>query len=315
MALQINLFIFKVMIVPPLLQAKDTIAIVATAKKLSDDLEKSIQILKSWDLEVRVHPNTYLVDGYFAGSDEQRLNALQESLDDPQVKAILFARGGYGTTRIIDQINWSTFLKYPKWLIGFSDLTSLLLQMNQMEVAAIHGSMAYTLPWHPNNQKTLYQLLFGTEKMRYVLNTNPMTREGTAKGKIVGGNLSLIIESIGTRQEIQIKGNILLLEEVGEATYSIDRMLNKLKRMDKLKGIKGLLVGDISQNQEVEDNFGRSALEVIHSYFDPQNIPMGFGLKLGHEKENHAFLVNTFCRIDVASNHVDIGYETVSRSS
>ena len=303
------------MITPSPLQSNDRIVIVATAKKLSDDLQAAIQILKSWGLDVKIHPNTHLVDGYFAGTDKQRLNALQQTLDDLEVKAILFARGGYGTTRIIDHLNWTTFLKHPKWLIGFSDLTSILLQLDQLHVAAIHGPMAYTLPWHPSSQKSLHKLLFGSKTMRYVLPAGHLTKEGIAKGKIVGGNLSLIAESIGTGQEIQTKENILLLEEVGEATYSIDRMLNKLKRINKFKGIKGLLVGDISQSKEVEDGFGHSVLEVIHSYFDPLNIPMAFGLKMGHEKENHAFLVNTFCQIEVTANHVDVNYNTTPSSS
>lgn len=295
------------MFLPLPLQPGDRIAIVATAKKLPHALQSTIKILEAWELEVEVHPNTYLSSGYFAGTDKERVNALQETLDDSGTRAILFARGGYGTTRIIDQLNWANFLSNPKWLIGFSDLTNVLLQLNHLDVVAIHGAMAYTLPWHLESQKSLHALLFGTKNAVYEIKKDTMNKEGVAEGCITGGNLSLISESIGTKQEIQIDGQILLLEEVGEATYSIDRMLNRLKRMGKLEKVAGLLVGNISQDGQ-EDGFGSSAYEVIHSYFSHLDVPLAFGLAMGHEQRNDAIMVNCPCQVEVIHDKVQIKY-------
>lgn len=297
------------MIFPAPLLPGDGIAIVATAKKLPDDLQAATEILKSWHLNVKVHPNTFLTSGYFAGTDAERLRAFQEVLDDPETKAILFARGGYGTTRIIDLLDWTAFLQQPKWLIGFSDLTSVLLQLNQLNIAAIHGAMAFTLPWHTSSQQSLKNLLFGSKRSNFQLQANALNQSGLVEGRITGGNLSLILESIGTKQEIQTDGQILLIEEVGEATYSIDRMLNQLKRMGKLNHIVGVLVGDISQGSEEEDSFNIPALEVIHSYFRPLGIPMAFGLPIGHEKENQAIMLNCPCVVNISSREVEINYQ------
>ncbi len=297
------------MIFPPPLQPGDYITTVATAKRLPNDLQEAKEILHSWQLNVNIHPNTFLTSGYFAGTDAERLQAFQEILDDPKTKAILFARGGHGTTRIIDQIDWTAFLQNPKWLIGFSDLTAVLLQLNRLNIAAIHGAMAFTLPWHRSSQQSLKALLFGSKRSHFQIEASALNQNGLVAGRITGGNLSLILASIGTQQEIQADGQILLIEEVGEATYSIDRMLNQLKRMGKLSHIAGVLVGNISQGSEEEDSFGTPALEVIHSYFQPMGIPMAFGLPIGHEKENQAIILNVPCVVNISSIAVEINYQ------
>ena len=273
------------------LKPGDKVAVVATAKRLEQPVEKGIETLEKWGLTVRQGKSLHRQHGYFAGSDEERLFDIQYALDDPQIKAIIFARGGYGTTRILDQIDFSGFRKHPKWLVGFSDLTSILLQSLTFGIPAVHGPVCITLGKDPKSDQYLRQVLFGTSIFDYALSENSLSKPGSCSGEIVGGNLSLIFESIGASNEIETKGNILFIEEVGEDKYSVDRMMNKLKRTGKLNGLTGVIIGSFSHVSDSKNYFSEPVEQIVCDYFKTFDIPIAVGLEAGHEQKNYPLIL------------------------
>lgn len=294
--------------IPNFLESGDKVAIVATAKRLERDFLKAVSILEGWGLNVEVGSNVHKQYGYFAGTDEERINDLQLALDDPSIKAVFFARGGYGTTRILDLIDFSSFLKQPKWLVGFSDLSSILLQSAALKTPCIHGPVAVTIGQDQISDKNLRDLLFGRLNFEYPLIQSSLTTIGNCSGKIVGGNMSLICESIGAANEIETKGNILFLEEVGEAKYSIDRMMNKLSRVGKLEQLSGAIMGSFSQITDGQAYFKVSIEEIVMEYLAPLNIPVAIGLEAGHENRNYPLVIGMDCDLTVSSDRLVIDY-------
>mgnify|MGYP002635391092 FL=1 len=294
--------------IPKFLKSGDNVAIVATAKRLESDFLKAITILEEWGLNVEVGSNVHNQQGYFAGTDEERINDLQQALDDPSIKAVFFARGGYGTTRILDLLDFRPLLKQPKWLVGFSDLSSILLQSAALEMPCIHGPVAVTIGQDQISDKNLRDLLFGRLNFEYPLIESSLTTIGDCSGKIVGGNMSLICESIGAANEIETEGNILFLEEVGEAKYSIDRMMNKLRRVGKLEQLSGAIIGSFSQITDAQSYFKVSIEEIIMEYLAPLNIPVAIGLEAGHENRNYPLIIGMDCNLTVSSDRLVINY-------
>ncbi|WP_420384872.1 S66 peptidase family protein [Roseivirga sp.] len=290
------------------LQSGDQIAVVATAKRLEKSIDEGVKLLESWGL--KVHRGQFLSadSDYFAATDEQRLQDLQWALDSPEIKAIVFARGGYGTTRILDQIDFTAFKEFPKWTIGFSDLTSFLLQAGQLFIPAVHGPMAYTLGQDEPSDALLRNLLFGQHDFEIDLSPNSHNIEGTTSAQITGGNLSLIYESIGAGNEIDTAGRILFLEEIGEDFYSVDRMLNKLKRTGKLNDLKGLLVGDFTNVKDSNGYFSMSLNELISSYFDHLSCPKVFGFPAGHEKRNVPLIFHQNAQLNITPERLNLKY-------
>lgn len=294
--------------IPGFLKVGDKVAIVATAKRLESDLSLGIETLEKWGLQVEVGKHVNNQFGYFAGTDMEKVEDLQSALDNPLIKAIIFARGGYGTARILDKLNFSGFLKNPKWLVGFSDLTSILLHTAAIEIPSIHGPVGITIGNDNLSDTSLKDMLFGDLDFQYPLIRSRFTREGECTGKIVGGNLSLIYESIGATNEIETEGNILFLEEVGEAKYSIDRMLNKLDRCGKLEGLSGVIIGSFSKISDGQSYFKETTEEILSQYFEDLNIPIAMGLEAGHEQHNYSLSIGRDCEIKVASDSLKIHY-------
>ena len=276
------------MIVPSPLKIGDQVAVVATAGKVDrQHLRAGIDLIKSWGLMVHEGHHLYSADRQFAGMDEARAADLQEAINNKDIRAILLARGGYGTTRIIDRLDFSPLLQSPKWLCGFSDVTALLCHLNNIGIAAIHSSMPvlFQRELSAESEERLKALLFG-KFVPIEIENCPENRFGTAKGEIIGGNLSIICHLIGTPSDTSFKDKILLLEDVGEYLYSLDRMMVQLRRSSKLKQLAGLVVGQFTKVQDNDEPFGRTAYQIIREHIEGYDFPAAFGFPIGHSEIN-----------------------------
>lgn len=286
---------------PPYLLKGDKVAIVAPAGKvLQEKIKYSIDIISSWGLQIEKGKNLFTEYGYFAGTDEQRLHDLQQMIDDPEIKAIFCMRGGYGITRIIDEISLEKMANSPKWIIGFSDITALHLKLARHDIESIHGIMPVNFDpvKAPYSIENLRQFLFGkVDSLEY--NFHPMNKEGNAEGKLMGGNLSILADSMGTISALKGEDMILFFEEVDEYLYKIDRMLVQLKRNGIFENLKGLLVGHFSTIKDTKVPFGSSLEKIILEKVEGQNIPVAFGLPAGHDFPNLALPHNRRVSLEV----------------
>ena len=233
-----------------------------------ENMQACIETLDSWGYNVELGATTHSDStNYFSGTDEERLDDLQQMLDNKKISAILCARGGYGVSRIVDDLRFKKFRKNPKWLIGFSDITVLHAHLtSRYKIASLHAPMAAAFnEGEANNPyvQSLRKALEG-EKATYECNTGPYNKKGIAKGELVGGNLALLAHLVGTPSDIKTKNRILFLEDVGEYLYNIDRMLLQLKRSGKLKNLAGLIIGGFTDSKDTERPFGKNAYELIH---------------------------------------------------
>jgi muramoyltetrapeptide carboxypeptidase len=302
---------------PPYLKPGDKIAITSPAGYITlEDIQPAKQMLEQWGFVVRIGNTIGKRDYTFGGTDEERLMDLQILLDDHTVKAIMCARGGYGVNRILDKLNFSRFLKQPKWVIGFSDITALHLHLlRNCNVASIHSKMCNSFPqdWaaaEPVVQESIMSIkraLDGT-KMKYSALVNENNRTGIGEGLLVGGNLSIIISMMGTKSELNTDGRILFLEEVGEYMYSLDRMLMTLKRAGKLSKLKGLVIGGFNKikTDDPGEEFGRNLYEVVMSKVAEYKYPVCFGFPIGHQKENYALRHGVSHLLTVRSDSVEL---------
>ncbi|HUS03227.1 MAG TPA: LD-carboxypeptidase, partial [Chitinophagaceae bacterium] len=231
---------------------------------------------------------------YFSATDEERLNDLQEMMDDKNVKAIMCARGGYGTGRIIDKLNFKRFKKHPKWVIGFSDITVLQSHLySKYKIASLHAPMAAAFNDEEYNNEyvqSLYHALVGTQA-NYKCETHQYNKHGIAEGRLVGGNLALLAHIVGTRSDINTKNKILFIEDIGEYIYNVDRMMYQLKRSGKLEKLAGLIVGRFSDMKDTERPFGQTAEEAIRDAVRDYDYPVCFNFPVSHDKENYALKI------------------------
>jgi len=293
-------------IIPPYLKTGDTIGITCPAGYMP--LEKAqtcIDTLPAWGYKVKVGATLGSPsDNYFSGTDDQRLAELQQMLDDPEIKTILCGRGGYGITRIIDHLDFTAFLRTPKWIIGFSDITLLHTHiLTRCNVATLHAPMAgafndggATGP----GVESLRRALAG-EPQSYQAPAHPFNGNGSATGPIVGGNLALLAHSIGSASEPDTRGSILFLEDVGEYLYNIDRMMRQLKRAGKLKDLAGLLIGGFTEMKDTTRPFGASFEAIIRDAIGATPYPVAFDFPISHGKENVALKIGATYRLHVGS--------------
>ena len=295
--------------IPPYLQPGDTIAIVCPAGFMPAERAKAcIQTLKKWGYKV-VKGKTLGGNSknYFSGTDEERLQDLQQFIDDPNVNAILCGRGGYGTTRILDGIDWKAFKKNPKWIIGFSDITVLHGYMHeQLGIASIHGPMAGAFNDGENRFTFSLKDTLEGKPVQYNSAAHPFNRTGKIKAPVIGGNLCLMAHSIGSNAEYNTDGKILFIEDVGEQLYNIDRMMLQLKRAGKLKKLKGLIVGGFSDNKDTERTFGKTAYEIIAEAVEEYKYPTCFGFPISHERENVAIAIGQTYALEINDDAVSL---------
>lgn len=285
-----QLYAQKKMIIPPYLKKGDTIAIVATARKnIDDNLKPAISWLKNWGLEVVIGKTIGLDNNQLAGTDEERAADFQTMMDNPNIKAIWCVRGGYGTVRMIDLLDWTKFKQNPKWIIGFSDVTVLHSHLNNLGFASIHGIMPVSAKATEEAKESLRKALFG-EPLQYTVPCDQMNRYGTAKGELVGGNLSILFSLLGSPSAVNCEDKILFIEDLDEYLYHIDRMMMNLKRNGCLESLKGIIVGGMTKMHDNEIPWGKNALEIIDDVTKKYNIPIIYNFPAGHMADNHALI-------------------------
>ncbi len=214
------------------------------------------------------------------------------------VKAILFARGGYGVIRIIDKVNFTQFRKNPKWLIGFSDITNFHSHIHtNFQIETIHGPMAAGLS-DEASAESLRKVFFG-EPVHFEIGPNPLNRKGKSNGLLVGGNLAILCSLIGSKSDIDTNGKILFIEDIGEYLYRFDRMMWQLKRAGKLKNLAGLVIGDLTDMKDGENPFGKTAFEIVAEAVAEYNYPVCFGFPAGHQTNNHALIFGRKLKLSV----------------
>jgi muramoyltetrapeptide carboxypeptidase len=297
--------------VPPYLQSGDTIGITCPAGAISlKEVQPAIQQIESWGYRIKLGQTVGKKDFTFGGTDEERAADFQQMLDDPSIKAILCARGGYGAVHIIDRLDFSGLSWYPKWIIGFSDITVLHCHLDRnYNIASIHSKMCNSFPddWskaEPIQVQTIgsiRQALAG-ERMLYSITPAEKNREGVAEGPLVGGNLKTIETLAGTRSDIHTGGKILFLEDTGEYLYSIDRMFRNLDRTGKLSGLKGLVVGGFKiKPDDPGEEFGRTLYDIVMDRVKQYTYPVCFDFPVGHQKNNFALKCGVKHRLEVGA--------------
>lgn len=280
----------KKMIIPPYLKKGDTVAIVATARKnIEDNLQPAISWLKTWGLEVVIGKTIGLDKNQLAGTDEERAADFQTQLDNPNIKAIWCVRGGYGTVRMIDLLDFTKFKQNPKWIVGFSDVTVLHSHLNNLGFASIHGIMPVSSKATEEAKESLRKALFG-EPLEYTVPCDNMNRYGKAKGELVGGNLSILFSLLGSPSAVNCDDKILFIEDLDEYLYHIDRMMMNLKRNGCLESLKGIIVGGMTKMHDNEIPWGMNALEIIDDVTKKYNIPIIYNFPAGHMADNHALI-------------------------
>jgi muramoyltetrapeptide carboxypeptidase len=279
-------------IIPNYLKEGDKIGICCPASQLKlETIQSMLTQLEFWGFEVVVGKTIGTSFNNFSGTDQERLDDFQTMLDDDEIKAILFGRGGYGFIRIIDHVDFTKFVANPKWLLGFSDITILHNHVHtHFGIATLHGHMSGGyLPEEFDNESTMsiYHGLMGLKSCVYTIPTkNIGTPKVTCHGQLIGGNLAVLVNLIGTPSDIDTKGKILVLEDVGEQKYNIDRMMYQLLRSGKLDHLAGLIVGSFTDSKEQNTPFGQNEYEIIWDLVAAFDYPVCFGFPVGHQPKN-----------------------------
>ncbi len=299
---------------PPFLKAGDTVAIVAPSGVLNNrerEVNQAIDLLKRWKLNVVVGEHVYSKDDHFAGTDLQRAADLQKVMDDPSISAIWCARGGYGTVRVLDQLDYYHFNRKPKWLIGYSDITALHNQLHNQGVQSIHALMCTSLTEDESNVdnaiETFRKAIFGDE-LSYSIEGSTYNKVGFASGQLVGGNLTLLHTMLGSETSIDTSGKILFIEEIGEYKYHIDRMLQSLKRAGYFENLAGVVVGDFSNMRKNTTPWGTSIEQLILDVFENYDYPILFHFPAGHEKDNRALILGKAVNLTVNKTQSSISF-------
>jgi len=285
---------------PQSLQQGDLVAIVTTARKIDrEDIQQAIELLESWGLNAVVGKTIGKVDHQYGGTDADRITDFQEAMDNDAIKAIWCARGGYGTVRIIDELDFSEFIKNPKWIIGFSDVTALHSHVHNLGIQSIHGLMPITV--RSSTAKALDSLkkaLFGNA-INHEVSFERNNKYGHANGELVGGNLSMLYSLLGSESAIKTDGKILFIEDLDEYLYHIDRMMMNLKRNGYFNNLKGLIVGGMTKMNDNTIPFGKTAEEIIIDTVKEFDFPVCYNFPAGHSKDNRALIFGRCVELNV----------------
>jgi len=296
--------------IPPSLQKGDTIALLATARKnIDDNLKPAIDLLHSWGLEVVIGSTIGLDNNQLAGTDEQRAADFQQQMDNPNIKAIWCVRGGYGTVRMIDLLDFTRFKQNPKWIVGFSDVTVIHSYINKLNIATIHGAMPITVGKASlESIESLRKALFG-ESLNYEMSFNTENRLGNAKGEIVGGNLSILYSLMGSNAQIDCKGKILFIEDLDEYLYHIDRMMMSLKRCGCFDGLNGLIVGTMTKMKDNDIPWGKNANQIIADVIKEYSFPVFYNFPAGHFHDNRALIFGKQVSLELNTTTSKVTFE------
>ena len=299
---------------PDYLQKGDSIAIIAPAgilKNRKKVIAKAKQLAESWGLKVVLGKNLFNQGKHFAGTDKERASDFQNALDNPNIKAIWAARGGYGSVRILDKLDYSQFLKSPKWIIGYSDITAFHNHIHNLGVETIHGMMGTSLQDKVEDiSETILSLkksLFG-EELSYTITSSKYNRIGESKGELVGGNIAILASMLGSKSQISTDGKILFIEEIGEYKYSIDRMLHSLKRAGYFDNLKGIIVGNMTSVKKNTTSWGSSIEQLILDVV-PKDIPIVFDFPAGHEPDNRALIFGRNIELKVGKETASVVFK------
>ena len=284
------------LITPPYLSKGDTIAIVAPAgilKNREEVIDKAKALAESWGLKVVYGKHLFNQNHHFAGTDDERCQDFQEALDNPTIKAIWSARGGYGSVRILDKLDFTRFKQHPKWIIGYSDITAFHNHIHNLGIETLHAMMGTSMQDKPEEIaetiETFRKALFG-ENLSYSILSSKYNREGKVEGELVGGNIVILTSMLGSNSQISTAGKVLFIEEIGEYKYSIDRMLQSLKRAGYFTKVKAVVVGDMTKIKKNTTPWGSSIEQLILEVI-PESILVMFNFPAGHEPDNRALIM------------------------
>lgn len=303
--------------IPPYLKKGDTIGLTCPAGyMMKEKAQVCIETLQAWGFDVMVGKTLGSNSAtYFSGTDEERRNELQAMLDDDSIHAILFGRGGYGVSRIIDQLDFTKFKKNPKWVVGYSDITLLHCHLNRrLKIACLHSPMATAFNGEEYKNeyiKSLRNALIG-KTARYKCAPHELNRTGAATAELVGGNLSLIAHAIGTPSDMDTQNKILFLEDIGEQLYSLDRLFYQLKRSGKFDNLAGLVIGKFTDTSDTERPFGKTINELIVDIVKEYEYPVCFDFPVSHERENYALKVGVSYDLKVSPRAVQLFESTIT---
>tara|TARA_R100001198_G_C5214155_1_gene198455 strand:- start:209 stop:1189 length:981 start_codon:yes stop_codon:yes gene_type:complete len=305
----------QVLIQPPYLKAGDTVAIVAPSGILKNrlgEVQQATDLLKSWGLNVVVGKHVFNQNNHFAGTDAERYEDFQKAMNNPTISAIWCARGGYGTVRILDKLDFTELRKKPKWLIGYSDITALHNQFHNEGFESIHALMCTSLTKDlvdiEESITTFKKAIFG-ETLSYTLKGTDYNRAGTVTAPLVGGNLTMLHTMLGSKTSIDTSGKILFIEEIGEYKYHIDRMLQSLKRAGYFDNCAGVLVGDMSKMRKNTTLWGTSVEQLILDALSEYDFPIAFNMPAGHEKDNRAMILGRTIEMTVEKDNTTVVFE------
>lgn len=294
--------------IPPLLQKGDKVAVVAPAGKADkNNLKIGIQILEQWGFKVQIGKHVFDQYPYFSSSDENRLKDIQQALDDNEIKAIFCARGGYGTVRIIDKIDFSHFVRHPKWVIGFSDITYLLCKIQSLGIACIHGPMPASFYRYRNASVRYLHTLLTTGKISYNISAKyieTFTKTNHFSHPITGGNLTILSHTIGTQYSLDTTGKILLIEDLNEEPYKIERYLFHLKQAGLFDNLNGIIIGNFQMKKQ--DQFSISFPQLLNSLRTSNHQFFIYKFPVGHGAINYPVVFNVPLNVEIKSNYAKI---------
>jgi len=298
------------MVTPPFLKRGDTVAIVSTARKITkSELEPALELMTNWGLKVVLGHTIGAEDHQFAGDDTLRTQDFQAMLDNPNITAIWCARGGYGTVRMLDRLNFSVFKKKPKWIIGYSDITVLHSHIHNFGIETLHAQMPLEIEKKTGEtQQSIFRVLFGNDhSINYVTSDNK-NRTGEATASLVGGNLSVLYSLCGSPSALNTEGKILFIEDLDEYLYHIDRMLQNLMRNGMLTNLAGLIVGGMTQMQDNTIPFGKTAYEIVMDVVREYDYPVCFDFPAGHLKDNRALILGREVQLIVGEKGITLKF-------
>jgi len=306
--------ITRELVKPPYLKKGDTIMILSPAGKIRDrkGIDAGIELANHWGLVVFFGNHLLSQDGSFAGTDQERTEDMQKALDDPSIKAIWASRGGYGTVRIIDNLDFSVFDERPKWIVGYSDITVLHNKVHELGFQSIHAQMPVTLDLENPDQKesmsSLHRALFG-KKLQYKIESDEKNRLGEGMGQLVGGNLSIVYSMLASDTNLDMRGKVLFLEDVGEALYHVDRMMISLKRAGYFKECEGLIIGDFRLKKNEGNKFGKTLQELVLEAVEGTDFPVIFDFPAGHIDDNRALILGSYLELKSAKKKSRISFQ------